>query len=158
MQSSYTWSKSIDNHITQIIDSASEGGVLSDPFDKTVDRGPTAFDTTHNWKFNGIYRFPELISAGGAEGALLNGWGISGILSLSSGHPFHPLLQFNRSRSGQGGSGSSLDRPDLVAGRTPKYIVSGVTAGCLGVEAGQKLGGNDLYYDPCAFSMRVSHT
>ncbi len=45
-------------------------------------------------------------------------------------------------------------RPNLAPGRNNSNIVSGTTAGCLGVLAGQKLGGPNLYYDPCAFSIQ----
>ncbi len=47
-----------------------------------------------------------------------------------------------------------MDRPNLVGGRSNDNIVSGTTAGCLGVPAGQQLGGPSLYYDPCAFTIQ----
>jgi hypothetical protein len=34
-----------------------------------------------------------------------------------------------------------------------RRIVSGTTAGCTGVQAGQALGTPTLYFDPCAFAM-----
>src|ERR1019366_7836223 len=86
-----------------------------------------------------------------------SGWQASGILSLQSGYPFTPALQTNRSRSGVnvggGVNGVGIDRPDLVAGRNGANIVSGTTAGCLGVAPGQKLGTPNLYFDPCAFTI-----
>ena len=43
-----------------------------------------------------------------------------------------------------------------MAGRTSGNMTSGVTAGCAGVAAGQKLGTPDLYYDPCAFTLQAA--
>ena len=125
---------------------------LTFPTRRTIDRAVVEFDVTQNWRFNGIYRLPELASASGVVKGVLNGWQASGILSLQSGYPFTPGLQANRSRSKVADSASALDRPDLVAGRKGSNIVSGTTAGCLGVAAGQKLGTPKLYFDPCAFT------
>jgi hypothetical protein len=46
------------------------------------------------------------------------------------------------------------NRPNLNPGRNNSNITSGTTAGCNGVATGQRLGGPDLYYDPCAFSLQ----
>ena len=151
-QSSYTFSKAIDD--TQGSTTESKGNP-TDPSDRRVDKGLTDFDVTHNWKFNTIYRFPDLTSSTGAFGKLLNGWWMSGILSLQGGAPFDAVLSDPRSRSGVGGvtGATGSDRPNLVAGRKNDDIVSGVSAGCLGVPAGQKLGGPERYFDPCAFTI-----
>ena len=153
-QSSYTWSKAIDENQGQDWFSGTENVKNPDPFDRRADRGLATFDIAHNWRFNSIYRLPELIQSGGAAGKLLNGWWLSGILSVSSGSPFSPMISSNWSRSGVGLGFRPVDRVDLAPGRTQEDIVSGVTAGCPGVPAGQKLGGPDLYYDPCAFSLQ----
>ena len=154
LQSSYTWSKVIDeNNSLGAWESGGENNTPMDPFDRRRSHGPATFDVTQNWRFNATYHLPELISGGGVAGKLLNGWAMSGILALNSGYPFSPVIQNNRSRSGVQGSANKTDLPDLVAGRTASDIVSGVTAGCAGVTAGQKLGGHELYYDPCAFRL-----
>ena len=75
-------------------------------------------------------------------------------MAAQSGLPFTPLVSANRSRSGV--NGGQADRPDLVAGRTRRDIVSGQSAGCLGAPAGRKLGGPDLYFDPCSFSIALA--
>ena len=152
-QSSYTWSKVIDETQGQSLESK---GNPTDPSDRRVDRGLADFDVAHNWRFNAIYRLPELTSSTGAFGKLLNGWWMSGILSLQSGYLLDPILQAQRSRSGVGGvvAATGEDRPNLVAGRTRKDIISGVSTGCLGVPAGQKLGGPERYFDPCAFTIQ----
>ena len=61
-------------------------------------------------------------------------------------------LGFDRARNSLAGA-RVADRPNLKAGFS-NNPVSGVTGGCLGVRAGQKLGGPDLYLDPCAFELQ----
>ncbi|OFW37766.1 MAG: hypothetical protein A3J28_01855 [Acidobacteria bacterium RIFCSPLOWO2_12_FULL_60_22] len=138
-QSSYTWSKVLDETQGQLgVDNNASSTFGSDPTHRSADKGPASFDAAHNWRFNAIYRLPEFSSAGRVTGKLLNGWWISGILSLQTGYPFTPALQTNRSRSGVNGGGAGIDRPDLVPGRSNDNII---------------LGGADRYYDPRAFTV-----
>jgi hypothetical protein len=154
-QSSYTWSKSIDQIENQLGSDqvAGEASGQTDPTHPYVDQALSGFNTTHNWRFNAIYHAPS-IRSGGFAGALLNGWWFSGIESLQTGFPFTPCLQTNQSLSGNGGGSACLDRPNLNPGRTDANITSGTTAGCPGVAAGQQLGTPNLYFDPCAFSLQ----
>jgi hypothetical protein len=110
----------------------------ADPSDRRLDRAPALFDTTQVWRFNTIYQLPELTPTGGLLGKALNGWWLSGILSVQSGLPFSPALNSNRSRSGVNAGDPGIDRPDLLPGRTPDNII---------------LGGPDRYYDPAAFTV-----
>ncbi|MBI2819832.1 MAG: carboxypeptidase regulatory-like domain-containing protein, partial [Acidobacteria bacterium] len=81
-----------------------------------------------------IYRLPELISSGGAAGNLLNGWWVSGILSLQTGSPFSVSITSDRARK-KGGD----NRPDLVSGRSNDNIIRG---------------GPTQYFDPTAFAVQ----
>jgi hypothetical protein len=152
-QSSYTWSRVIDEGQGTGGDNSGEVSGGSFPTLKSVDRGLAAFDTTQNLRFNAIYRLPELASSGALVKGVLGGWQASGILSLQTGYPFTPSLQTNRSRSLVEAGAANIDRPNLVAGRNGANIVSGTTAGCAGVTAGQVLGTPNLYFDPCAFTI-----
>ena len=139
-QSAYTWSKVLDETQSQIGgDNNSSSSRAPDPSNLSLDKGPAAFDLSHNGRFNFIYRMPELTASGGAAGKLVNGWWFSSILSLQSGYPFSPVLQTNRSRSLTGGGGRGIDRPDLLPGRHNDNII---------------LGGPDRYYDPAAFALQ----
>src|SRR5205823_5665673 len=90
----------------------------------------------------------------------LNGWGMSGILSLQTPLPFTPTLSAQRSLSGvEGGAtqralSASTDRPDLVPGIKASDITHGVSRGCTGVVAGTPVGTPNLWYDPCAFTLQ----
>ncbi|MBI2817463.1 MAG: TonB-dependent receptor [Acidobacteria bacterium] len=153
-QSSYTWSKTMDQTQSQLVnDNNTSSSWPVHPDFLRLDRAPANFDATHNWRLNAIYRLPDLISSGAVLDKLLNGWGVSSILSLQTGAPFSPSLQTNRSRTQVGGGAANIDRPDLVAGRSNEDITNGASRGCPGVASGRKLGGADLYFDPCAFSL-----
>ena len=145
-QSSYTFSKLLDE--TQGQYGGDNAGVVVDSTHRELDRGPAAFDITHNWRFNAIYNLPGLAS-GGILPKLLNGWWMSGIVSLQGGYPMEATLGNTRSRHR---NNPGANRPDLLLGRKNENIVSGATAGCRGVAAGQKLGTPTLYFDPCAFA------
>ena len=140
LQSSYTWSKALDEGQAQLnVDQRASNAWSLIPQDRSVDKGRAAFDEEHNWNLNAIYRLPGMASSDGVAARLLNGWWVSSILSLQTGNPITPAVNRNRSRSGTGGGASRLDRPDLVPGRSFDNIV---------------LGGPDQYFDPSAFSLQ----
>jgi outer membrane receptor protein involved in Fe transport len=143
-QSSYTWSKLIDETQGQAgADNQVSNLFGVDPSNRRMDRGLADFDMRHNWQFNTIYLVPTPFK-GGVPAAVLGGWRASSILSVQSGYPFTPALRTNRSRSGVnaggGGQGAgNIDRPNLVPGRTKKDII---------------LGGPNRYFDPTAFVLQ----
>ena len=60
-QSSYTWSKLIDNNIAiSNSDNTASSPIVSDPYDSRFDRGPAEYDLTNVWVLNGIYNLPSL--------------------------------------------------------------------------------------------------
>ena len=153
-QSSYTFSKTMDETQGQLnVDNNASATFGADPTHRTVDRSLAAFDVRHNWRFNSIYRVPDVTANSAVLNKLLNGWWVSGILALQSGYPFTPSLQSNRSRSLVNGGGANIDRPNLISNRSASEMVSGTTAGCAGITAGEKLGTPTRYFDPCAFAV-----
>jgi Carboxypeptidase regulatory-like domain len=77
-QAAYTFSKSIDNA------SSFEDSV--NPLNYGLSRSLSRFDARHRFVFSYVYQFPKT-SLRGFAGALVNGWGTSGILSFQSGFP-----------------------------------------------------------------------
>jgi hypothetical protein len=155
-QSSYTWSRLIDDTQGNATGDNGLGSNLNgaSPLRRWVDRGLADFDTTQNLRFNAIYRLPQMANGNALLKGVLNGWQASGILALQSGYPFTVALQASRSQQNIIDGLTTVDRPDLVPGRSGANITSGTTAGCPGVTAGQKLGTPTLYYDPCAFTLQ----
>ena len=140
-QVSYTWSKSIDD--ASGINSQDFGNVVQygmDWYDRTRDRGLSAFHAEHNLTFNATWDVPFGRSLTGVAGAFLNGWQISNVTTLMSGHPFTVRNGFNRSGNLNTTSFSLHDRPNLKPGCDPI------------------LGGPDRYWDINCFELQAANT
>jgi hypothetical protein len=152
-QSSYTWSKLLDEgQAGSNPDRGGSSGFVATSYNmpRSLDWGRSDQTIAHSWRFNTIYRLPEFAGLQGVRGGLLNGWWMSGILTAQTGLPF-TVSTGGTDRSRSLGAGN---RPDVVdPTRSSESIVSGTTAGCGGVDPGQKLGGPELYFDPCAFAL-----
>ncbi|MBI4483338.1 MAG: TonB-dependent receptor [Acidobacteria bacterium] len=144
-QSSYTWSKSIDDGSNTVgaTDFNSWPGEPQDPDDRNSDRGLSPFSVEHTFVTNYTWDLPIgprgrlLSSAGGVAGKLLEGWQLGGILTLSSGPPFSVGLGFDSARQRTRGGGGGGQRPNLKPGFSNNPV----------------LGGPDLYVGPNAFEL-----
>jgi hypothetical protein len=100
----YTWSHSIDT-ASDGQDYSPNQSMPDNSFNPAAERGNSGFDVRHHfsWLFN--YKFPE----GQTMHWLSSGWGLDGVLSLSTGMPFtvNDYNIFN-------GSGEYIERPDVV--------------------------------------------
>ncbi|MQA31875.1 MAG: TonB-dependent receptor plug domain-containing protein [Luteitalea sp.] len=148
LQSSYTWSRSEDTtQASTFFSDATNGTTVAFPeLDPDYNRGPSDWDTPHNWVLNVIWDVPFARGATGIRGALLDGWQITGISTIRSGQPLTVFVQNNWSRSQWSPSiapTTGLDRPDLAPGRTPEDAV---------------LGRPDQWFDPTAFALQPQGT
>ncbi|MBI4482437.1 MAG: TonB-dependent receptor [Acidobacteria bacterium] len=131
-QSSYTLAKSIDEAAGQYNSFTSTERVSGiDPDDRNREQGLSNFDVRHNLSVNWSYELPLRGSR------LVEGWEVSGILTLAAGSPFAVENSFNRSRNLLSGSNLN-DRPDLKAGASNSPV----------------LGGPDRYFDAGAFQLQ----
>jgi outer membrane receptor protein involved in Fe transport len=143
MQFSYTFSRSIDDASgmnTQ--DFVNNPGYVLDIYDRTIDRGLSAFHIKHNLTFNWTYDLPFGREARGLAGALLKGWQLNNISTIRSGVPFTVRLGFNRSGNLNTTAFAAHERPNLARGRGDDLI----------------LGGPDLYFDTSAFQLPAPNT
>lgn len=151
-QSSYTFSKSIDDYSQSETNFTGETGARgSYGQDRTLERARSVYNVPHVFVFNGIYQLPfgsgrPYMNTGGIADAILGGWQIGGILTLQQGLPF-TVGSSIRDR----GYLFRANRPNLNPGLDVNNLTSGSTAGCAGVTPGP-VGGRNLYFDPCAFS------
>lgn len=102
----YTWSHSIDN----ASDSQDYVPNAAQPNDSTnirPEKGPSNFDVRNRFVWSSTYDFPKWSSLG----RIGEGWSVSGVLTLQSGHPFSLNYNFIDDYSG---SGEFFDRPDVV--------------------------------------------
>jgi carboxypeptidase family protein/TonB-dependent receptor-like protein len=147
-QSSYTWSSAIDTtQASTFFSDATNGTTSAFPeFDPDYNKGPSDWNTPHNWVFNVVWDVPSARNATGARRTFLAGWQIAAIGNVRSGQPLTVFVQNNRSRSQWSPSiapGIGLDRPDLEPGRTAQSAV---------------LGRPDGWFDPTAFQLQPAGT
>ena len=147
-QVAYTYAKSIDEKSTLAGgESRQEPNTVLDLTDVKRDRGRSSFDARQNFVPTVTYPLPFRFQQK-ALGLIAGGWTVNGIATFRTGEPFTGRIGNNRSANGDRWS---PDRPNLNPGYS-NDPTSGVTQGCAGVAAGQKLGTPSLWYDPCAFS------
>jgi hypothetical protein len=104
---SYTWSHSIDN-ASDGQDYVPNAAQPNDSQNTRADRGNSNFDVRHRFVWSLSYEFPKWT----ALKRLGEGWQVSSVVTLMSGHPFHINYNFVDDFDG---SGEFFPRPDLVA-------------------------------------------
>jgi hypothetical protein len=89
----YTWSKALGDFLDHL--SAGGGAVGNFPqnaYNMAADYGPLAFDIPQRFVASAIYELPfgagRPFLSSGAGAAILGGWSVNGILTLSAGRPF----------------------------------------------------------------------
>ncbi len=90
-----------------------------DPYNKSLDWGPSDFDVRHNLSANAAYDLPL------GKGRWLEGWQINAIASYASGVPFSPLVAGDPDRDG---SDDNAARPNVVPGCNPNSVPGGRNA------------------------------
>jgi hypothetical protein len=148
VQSSYTLSKSEDTtQASTFFSDATNGTTSAMPeYIAGYNKGPSDFDTRHNWVLNFTWELPFANGLGGAAAALLDGWNLSGIWTMRSGQPLTVFVTANRSRSQWNpsrGPGIGQDRPSYAPGFGPDSAV---------------LGRQDQWFDPRAFALQAAGT
>jgi len=137
-QASYTFSRTIDD--ASGINSQDFSNVIQynlDWYDRTRDRGLSAFHAKHNLTFNWTYDLPFGKSLTGVAGALVKDWQLNNISTITSGHPFTVRMGYNHSGNLNTTSFSMHERPSVKAGASNNPI----------------LGGPDRYWDINAFEL-----
>ncbi len=145
----FNWSKAIDQGagVSNNGDELGQGQRGLFGWDMEHKRGLSTQDIRKSLSSNCSYEFPRG-AFGGIGNAILNGWQMNGIVTLSDGSAIGVEDETDE-QDDRFDDNESL-RPDLAPGASNNPI-EGTTAGCAGVAAGQKLGTPELYYDPCAF-------
>jgi hypothetical protein len=116
-QITYTWSHSIDT-ASDSQDYVPNAAESQDGTNTNAEKGPSNFDLRNRFVWSSSYDLPKW-EAGGRMG---EGWMLSGVLTIASGHPFS--MNYNTTDD-YSGSGSFVDRPDIVG--PPQYNKSDPT-------------------------------
>lgn len=120
---SYWYSKSLDDISSLNVAGsaptlvAGENDLAQNPFDLRAEHGPSLFDATHRFVFSASYALPSWRGAAKTAAALLNGWQLNTIASLSTGTPFTVYDSADVSLQGSAPeiTGFYSSRPNLVA-------------------------------------------
>jgi hypothetical protein len=117
IQASYTWGKSIDTTSVVLSGTGSTGattsGASQDPFNLRAEKGPSAFDATHNFGLS-VAQDLHMESANFLSvlpRSVAYGWELLSISSISSGAPFTVYSGIQQTGAGANG----VDRPDQIA-------------------------------------------
>jgi hypothetical protein len=117
IQASYTWGKSIDTTSVVLSGTGSTGattsGASQDPFNLRAEKGPSAFDATHNFGLS-VAQDLHMESASFLSvlpRSVTYGWELLSISSISSGAPFTVYSGIQQTGAGANG----VDRPDQIA-------------------------------------------
>src|SRR5262249_27732022 len=106
-----TFAKSIDG-ASVFFGSGANGTTIfpQDNYNLRAERGPSDFDIQHRLSLSYVYEVPSWRRILPSVPTLLaDGWQLSGILTLQTGHPFSVLSGNDNSSTGLGN-----DRPDLI--------------------------------------------
>jgi len=142
-QGSYTWSKSLDTgSITGYRTEGSNTVGAQSPFQLGSELGPSSFDIRQVFSLSAGYDLPFGAGLTGPARIVASGWQVGGILSLSMGLPFTPILGYDNANIITSSRGDSL-RTDLVAGHSNNPVRPGNVA---------------QYFDPTAFSLPPAGT
>jgi hypothetical protein len=121
---SYTWSKSLDLGCTGWY--GVEGCSIQNPYNLQADKGPAATDLPHIFSAAWVYELPfgkggSLSSDNRVVNAVIGGWNLNGVLSLSSGAPFDVGSGKDIAETGNYnyGNGYGYERANLVGSRYP---------------------------------------
>ncbi len=125
-QGNYTYSRSTDTWsggLQGSSDFLTGAGSAVDWWDIEFERGRSSFDVPHNVVFNTVYALPSTGSTSGMRHAIADGWQLAGIVTVSSGVPFHPVIGFDRAGDRQ--SDTNMQRPSWAAGFDPGNVITG---------------------------------
>lgn len=138
----YTWSKAMGDFLDHL--SVGGGAVGNAPltaYNMALDYGPLAFDIPHRFVGSFIYELPvgsgRPLDPGGVAGAVLGGWSVNGILTLSDGRPF-TITANDQAGTGQG----RISRANCIGDPLPSGF-------------GQTL---DAWFDVTAFAPTANRT
>ena len=89
----YTWSKALGDFLDHLsAGGGATGNFPQNAYNMAADYGPLAFDIPHRFVASAIYELPfganKPLATSGPAAAILGGWSVNGILTLSAGRPF----------------------------------------------------------------------
>jgi hypothetical protein len=109
----YTWSRSLDGFSSSSFPTTYQNSLSLLFFNHHLVHGPSDYDQTHVAVLNGVWDLPTLKGTDAPVRALANGWTTTGVLQLTSGTPFTPVISGDALAEG---ISSPYDVPNLNLG------------------------------------------
>ncbi len=122
IQSTYTWSKFLNNVDEGGSTLGDEGGSYSNFYNRRADWGPSENDVRHHFTWSSIYEIPagkgRRFLSDHPAGYVLGEWGIGSAVLLQTGAPFTVTTQVNSTNSFSAGAlrADVIRDPNLPAG------------------------------------------
>jgi hypothetical protein len=115
LQSTYTWSKFLDNADAGSSAFGNEGAAFSNYYNRRFDWGPSELDIRHRFTLSSVYQLPfgkgkRWLKEGLAR-KLAGGWSASGVFVMQSGGPVTVTTQTNTTFAFSAGA----QRADVIA-------------------------------------------
>lgn len=103
--SDYTWSKSLDNILTQEDSVGGGSRGPQNPNNSAVEKALSGFDVPHRFVTSVIYQLPfgkqgGLLGSSSVGRAIVGGWELGGILTIQHGSPLTPTLSTDPANNG----------------------------------------------------------
>ena len=145
LQAAYTWAHAIDNAPDPLVPAEGNRTFPRNSLNLNEERGNSDYDIRHRFVLNYIYEIPfgkgKSVLSNGVIGKVFEGWQLSGIATVQTGHPFDVFTSTDMERTGLSG------RADLVQGQDP-YGPGTITQA---TNPGEKI----WFSNPAAFSDRA---
>ena len=163
-EASYTYAHSIDIASNANLGPTQNNSDFRDFRIPQQEYGNSDFDVRHRFVLNSIYELPFghgkhfMGNAGGVTNALVGGWQVANILSISTGN-WYTVLDFNGNfANADGGAGGVSQRPNQISDPNRAGIVpnNATTPACgtlisQGGAAPDKIHTPTDWFNPCAF-------
>jgi hypothetical protein len=116
---SYTYARLLDTEGGNTINTGNASLVTGDQYNPSARYGPASTVRPHRFVVSFVYDLPRVVR-GEVAGTVLNGWSVSGVTTILSGHPL-TLLSLN-SNNVFGINGYGNDYPEFASGCTKSQL------------------------------------
>jgi outer membrane receptor protein involved in Fe transport len=121
LQAAFTWQKSIDGYSSSIFPTQFQNSVSTLFIDRRLNRGVSDFNVGRVAVIYGLWQIPKTTASQPFLQALVNGWQMGGIFTISDGMPFTPLISGDAAGEK---SSTPYDVPNRVVGPACTHLTN----------------------------------
>jgi hypothetical protein len=120
LQLAYTFSKALGDEDSVLTNS----GGATDPFNRHIDYGPTAFDVSHAFVLSWVWSVPSGTWNKGAKGFVFGNWQLNGLWTMYSGMPTQITSSVDRALYGLPNRPNRVGDPSLSTSRPRQQLIT----------------------------------